>query len=113
MDNLSSRLMVQIGERMATERKRLNFTQKQVCDSLGLGSASLSRYENGLRTLDMLQAHEFAALGYDMHFVLTGVRIGESASDLREDEMAWLQLYRQADDEKMLMKMAQAYIAAE
>lgn len=113
MDNLSSELMVQIGERMTIERKRLNFTQKQVYTSLGLGAASLSRYENGMRTLDMLQAHDFAALGYDMHFVLTGQRIGMSASDLSEDELAWLELYRQADDPKMLMKMAQAYISAE
>lgn len=113
MDNLSAELSTRIGERMTTERQRLNFTQKQVYTSLGLGAASLSRYEQGKRTLDLLQAHEFAALGYDMHYVLTGERIGESESDLSEDEIAWLELYRQANDPKMLMKMAQAYVAAE
>lgn len=113
MDNLSNELAVCIGERMTTERKRLNFTQKQVYEALGLGAASLSRYEQGRRTLDLLQAHEFAALGYDMHFVLTGTRLGESESDLNEQEHAWLELYRQADDQKMLTKMVQAYIKAE
>ncbi len=113
MDNLSSELIVKIGERMTAERKRLNFTQKQVYEALGLGAASLSRYEQGKRTLDLIQAHDFAALGYDMHFVLTGNRLGASASDLSEEEQAWLELYRQADDQRMLVKMAQAYIAAE
>ena len=113
MDNLSSELIVKIGERLADERKRLNFTQKQVYEALGLGAASLSRYEQGKRTLDLIQAHDFAALGYDIHFVLTGNRLGASVSDLSEEEQAWLELYRQADDQRMLVKMAQAYIAAE
>lgn len=113
MDNLSSELMVQMGKRLAAERQRLNFTQKQVYTALGLGAASLSRYENGQRVLDMLQAHEFAALGYDMHYVLTGNRLGDSVSDLSDDEQAWIELYRQADDPKLLMKMARAFITAE
>ena len=113
MDNLSTKLMVQIGQRIADERKRLNFTQKDVYNALGLGAATLSRYENGMRTPDMLLAHEFAALGYDMHYVLTGERIGESASDLTENERTWLELYRQADDPKVLMKMVRAFVASE
>ncbi|PAT63125.1 helix-turn-helix transcriptional regulator [Psychrobacter sp. JB193] len=113
MDNLTSELMIQIGDRMTTERQRLNFKQKDVYTALGLGATSLSRYEQGKRTLDLIQAHAFAALGYDMHYVLTGNRLGESASDLTEDEHAWLELYRQADEPTQLMKMAKAYIAAE
>ena len=113
MDNLTNELMAQIGSRMTTERQRLNFTQKDVYTALGLGATSLSRYEQGKRTLDLIQAHEFAALGYDMHYVLTGNRMGESVSDLTEDEHAWLELYRQANDPEQLMKMARAYIAAE
>lgn len=113
MDNLTNELMVRIGERMTTERMRLNFTQKDVYTALGLGATSLSRYEQGKRTLDLIQAHEFSALGYDMHYVLTGNRLGESASDLTENEHAWLELYRQADNPAQLMKMARAFVAAE
>lgn len=111
--NKSNELITVMGSRLSTERLRLNFTQKHVYTALGIGVATLSRYENGHRPLDMLQAHEFAGIGYDMHYVLTGERIGESASDLTEDEMSWLELYRQADDPKLLMKMAKAFIAAE
>ena len=78
-----------------------------------MGAATLSRYENGHAAPDMLQSHAFAGLGYDMHYVLTGERIGESVSDLSENDRAWLELYRQADDPKLLMKMARAFIAAE
>lgn len=113
MDSLSAELSVQIGERMTKERQRLNFTQKQVYTSLGLGSASLSRYEQGKRTLDLLQAHDFAALGYDMHYVLTGERLSEVKSGLSEEELAWLELYRQAADPTHIMKVARAFIAAE
>lgn len=113
MDSLSTNLIIRIGERMTTERQRLNFTQKHVYTALGLGAASLSRYENGQRTLDLLQAHEFSGLGYDMHYVLTGERIGESASDLSEDELAWLELYRQADNQKTLMKVVKAFMTAD
>lgn len=111
MNNID--FMVRMGVRLTVERQRLNFTQKHVYNALGLGAATLSRYENGHAAPDLLQAHEFAALGYDMHYVLTGERIGESESDLSESEIAWLELYRQADDPKMLMKMAKAYISAE
>lgn len=113
MDNNSANLIVRMGVRLTVERQRLNFTQKHVYTALGIGAATLSRYENGHRPLDMLQAHEFAALGYDMHYVLTGERIGESASDLSENERVWLELYRQADDPKVLMKMVRAFVASE
>ncbi len=111
--SLSIDLLVRIGVRLTVERQRLNFTQKHVYEALGLGAATLSRYENGHAAIDMIQAHAFIGLGYDMHYVLTGERIGESVSDLTENERSWLELYRQADNPKMLMKMAKAFIAAE
>ncbi|ALF60302.1 helix-turn-helix domain-containing protein [Psychrobacter urativorans] len=113
MNNSSLELILRIGIRLTVERQRLNFTQKHVYNALGLGAATLSRYENGHAAPDMLQAHAFAALGYDMHYVLTGQRIGESASDLTENERTWLELYRQANDPKMLMRLVRAFIAAE
>ena len=113
MDKSINDLIKTMGERLTAERLRLNFTQKHVYTALGIGVATLSRYENGHRPLDMLQAHEFAALGYDMHYVLTGQRIGDSASDLTESERAWLELYRQADDPNVLMRMAKAFVASE
>lgn len=113
MDNKEKPLIGLIGKRMAAERLRLNFTQKEVCSALGLGAATLSRYENAQRTPDLLQAYDFVKLGYDMHYVLTGERSETIESDLNGEESALLALYRQADDKKMLIKMVKAFTVSE
>lgn len=112
MDNLSTELAAQIGQRLSDERKRLQLTQKQVCEVLDIGAASLSRYEQGKRMLDILQACEFAALGYDMQYVMTGAYAGQAPS-LSDAERQLLTSYRGANDPALLSRLVDAFIAAE
>ena len=112
MDNLSTELATQLGQRLSDERKRLNLTQKQVCEALEIGSASLSRYEQGKRMPDILQACEFAALGYDMQYVMIGEHAGQAPS-LSDAERQLLTSYRGANDPALLLRLVDAFITAE
>ena len=112
MDNLSNELAMQIGQRLSEERKRLKLTQKQVCEALDIGAASLSRYEQGKRMPDILQACEFSALGYDMQYVMTGTHVGQ-ASSLSDDERQLLTSYRGTNDPALLLRLVDAFITAE
>lgn len=102
----------EMGRRLKSERERLNLLQTDIVDKLGVSVPALSTYENGKRQpkLDLLAS--MAGLGYDVHFVITGERVGALQSDLSTDEVAWLELYRQlrSDDRERLIKMAKSLL---
>lgn len=103
MGNLDD-ILVAIAERLVSERKRLNLKQQDVYDYLGMGSATLSRYENGKRSLELTTAYQLHTLGYDMHYVLTGERCNTTNFELSDDESQWLDMYRhlnKADRERV------------
>lgn len=102
-----------VSSRMAQERKRLGLEQTEVCKFVDISIPTLSRYENGKRSPDLVLAKRLCDLGYDMHYVLTGERLGASVSDMTDDERDLVGLYRQADNPKLLLRLVRAFIAAE
>lgn len=103
----------QISKRLALERERLGLEQADIRDKLNIALATISRYENAKRLPDLGIAKELSELGYDMTYVITGKRLDESASDLTDDEMQVLELYRHSKRRAELMRLMKAYDAME
>jgi len=102
-----------IAERLVNERKRLGLKQKEVQDALGVAYSTMSRFENGHRLPDLSLVHTLSDLGYDISYVITGKRLDESASDLTEDEMQWLELYRNSQRRAELVRLIKTYESME
>ncbi|PAT63130.1 helix-turn-helix transcriptional regulator [Psychrobacter sp. JB193] len=103
----------QISKRLALERERLGLEQIDIRDKLNIALATISRYENAKRLPDLGIAKELSELGYDMAYVITGKRLDESASDLTDDEMQLLELYRNSKRRAELVRLIKTYEAME
>lgn len=103
----------QISKRLALERERLGLEQADIRDKLNIALATISRYENAKRLPDLGIAKELSELGYDMTYVITGKRVDESASDLTDDEMELLDLYRRSKRRAELVRLIKTYEAME
>ena len=103
----------QISKRLALERERLGLEQADIRDKLNIALATISRYENAKRLPDLGIAKELSELGYDMAYVITGKRLDESASDLTDDEMQLLELYRSSKRRAELVRLIKTYEAME
>lgn len=103
----------QISKRLALERERLGLEQIDIRDKLNIALATISRYENAKRLPDLGIAQELSELGYDMAYVITGKRLDESASDLTDDEMQLLELYRNSKRRAELVRLIKTYEAME
>ncbi|MGO2213738.1 helix-turn-helix domain-containing protein [Psychrobacter alimentarius] len=103
----------QISKRLALERERLGLEQADIRDKLNIALATISRYENAKRLPDLGIAKELSELGYDMTYVITGKRVDESVSDLTDDEMELLDLYRRSKRRAELMRLIKTYEAME
>ncbi|MED6317449.1 MAG: helix-turn-helix transcriptional regulator [Pseudomonadota bacterium] len=103
----------QISKRLASERERLGLEQADIRDKLNIALATISRYENAKRLPDLGIAKELSELGYDMTYVITGKRLDESASDLTDDEMELLDLYRRSKRRAELVRLIKTYEAME
>ena len=68
-----------ISSRMAKERKRLGLEQTEVCKIVDISIPTLSRYENGKRSPDLVLSKRLSDLGYDVTYLITGKRLDESA----------------------------------
>ncbi|WP_286796091.1 helix-turn-helix domain-containing protein [Psychrobacter sp. UBA6291] len=102
-----------ISDRLAQERKKLGLEQTEVCKIVDISIPTLSRYENGKRSPDLVLSKRLSDLGYDIPYVITGKRLDESASDLTEDEMQWLELYRNSQRRAELVRLIKAYESME
>lgn len=102
-----------IAERLVNERKRLGLKQKEVQDALGVAYSTMSRFENGHRMPDLGLVNILSGLGYDISYVITGKRLDESVSDLTDDEMELLELYRNSKRRAELMRLIKTYEAME
>lgn len=63
-----------IGARLQSERLRLNFTQEGVASTVGMTKQAIGSYERGVRSPDADLLAHLAQLGFDVNYVLTGVR---------------------------------------
>lgn len=102
-----------IASRLVFERKRLGLEQDYVREVLGIANSTMSRYENAKRYPDVILAKRLSDLGYDMAYVISGKRLDESASDLTEDEMQWLELYRNSQRRAELVRLIKTYESME
>lgn len=106
---LNEEMKVQLSNRLCSERKRLGFEQVDLQDELGIALATISRYENAKRLPDLGIAKQLSDLGYDMAYVITGRRLGEQSSDLTDEEMQWLELYRSSQRGAELVRLVKTY----
>lgn len=89
--------MNEIAERLKSERKRLGFTQKQIAQAIGIGEASWNRYEKYAIPFDtnvMIGLHEN---GFDILYLLFGVRQIHSPIMVSDDFLQVFTLYNQLD----------------
>lgn len=79
-----------IGERLRTERRRLGMSQEAFAKAGGLRRTTLYQYEHGDRRPSLDYLLNWARVGLDLHFVMTGKRMIRPVSDIRlsEQELA-------------------------
>ncbi|MGZ9712545.1 helix-turn-helix domain-containing protein [Glaciimonas sp. GNP009] len=82
------------GERLREERDRLEFTQQEMADRMGVRREMSSKYERGQAVPGGDALSAFAAVGGDVQYVLTGLR---SSNALAPDEAELLAGYRGLD----------------
>jgi hypothetical protein len=61
-----------LGKRLAQERQRLGFSQKQMSENMGIGRSALGMIEIGQAPLDAQRLIELGGLGVDVVYVLSG-----------------------------------------
>lgn len=89
--------MEQIANRLKNERKRLNFTQKQIAEVIGVGESSWNRYEKYSAPFDTNMLIALHQHGFDIMYILLGVRPKEDAVMISDDFLKLYTLYNQLD----------------
>lgn len=102
--------MLDIGNRLRDERKRLSLNQEDFASAGGVTRRAQTTYESGKRVPDARFLSAVAGLGVDVQYVLTGVRAVAVESSLSPDERALLDNYRHSprEDQAALRRMGLA-----
>ncbi|WP_217426194.1 helix-turn-helix domain-containing protein [Pandoraea commovens] len=103
--------MLDVGNRLRDERKRLNLNQEEFASIGGVTRRAQTTYENGRRVPDARYLSAVAGIGVDVQYVLTGARsIAMESSSLSPDERALLDNYRHShrEDQAALRRMGLA-----
>lgn len=99
---------LQRGERLKSERKRLKLTQPVMGELIGVEVGSVVRYEKKGDPLNQNQLEQLNEAGFDVYFILFGLR----ATELTEDEHKIISAYRCLKDDATktgFVGMANAY----
>lgn len=83
------------GERLKEERKRLKIKQKDLAAAFGVVHQTILGYEKGKTNPDIDFFEKIAPYGFDVQYILTGVR---SDTALSPDERELLTLYKEAPE---------------
>lgn len=99
-----------VGERMKARRKSLGISADKVAEALGVSRSTIFRYEKG--DIDKVPSEQLepiarvlkTSVGYLMGWVeepgiSTSGRFAEPSSELSEDEIALVELYRRANED--------------
>lgn len=78
------------------ERKRLNLKAKDVASYVGISEPTQSNYETGKRSPDARYLQKIIELGFDLRYVLTGIR---DKDKLNKEESLFIELNRKAPEE--------------
>lgn len=104
--------MKNLSERLKNERKRLGFTQKQVAEKIGISEASWNRYEKYAAPFDVQVIFGLHENGFDMVYVLFGVRQVQESLMISDDFLNLFSMYNQLDSKgkKLFIEMAEIFI---
>lgn len=92
-------LKMGIGDRLKEERKRLKIAQSSIMERLGTTKKTIINWENGQSSPSADQIVLLERLGYDISYVLIGVRLVPIVNqDLSRQEEVLLGHYRSAPD---------------
>ncbi|GAB0056732.1 hypothetical protein SIID45300_01043 [Candidatus Magnetaquicoccaceae bacterium FCR-1] len=81
--------MVEIFERLRSERKRLGFNQTDFAEKAGVGLGSQVRYESGERLPDAGYLAAIDTIGADVQYILSGVRSNTIVRMPNRELLAW------------------------
>jgi len=73
--------MTSVGKRLAEERRRLNLTQEDLAQAMGVGRAAVTMVETERTGLSSFHSDALMKLGIDMTFVRTGIRKASAIAD--------------------------------
>lgn len=88
-----------IGDRLREERMRTGLTQTEFAELAGVKKNAQSNYEKGERAPDAEYLIALADAGYDVLYILTGVRQTPPAESLTVRENCMLANYRALPEE--------------
>lgn len=71
---MTENIQIIIGKRIAIERKRLNMRQDDVIEIADITQKTQSAIEQGKNSPSILYLYSLAQLGFDVQFIITGVR---------------------------------------
>lgn len=94
-----SDIKVTVGSRLKEERSRLGLTQPHVGEYVGATKETVINWEKGKNTPSAESLIALASLGFDMVYILTGMRSNLAESTLNRREQALLDNYRHSPDE--------------
>jgi len=95
MSQADSSELSTFGARLCAEREKTGLTQAEFAKKVGKTNQQQSLFETNRRDLRADYLAQIAALGLDVHYILTGQIL--ETSPLPEDEQAVLAIYRKLD----------------
>ncbi|QNM96409.1 helix-turn-helix domain-containing protein [Chitinimonas koreensis] len=84
-----------IGQRLQTERLRMNMTQRQTAEVIGRSLLTYGKYELGETSPNADALHILHTKGFDVFFIVTGKK---SKDELPDDQAALLHCWLRLDE---------------
>ncbi|MCV2220551.1 helix-turn-helix domain-containing protein [Pseudomonas mercuritolerans] len=106
-------LSEEIGSRLQEERKRFGMTQGEIAEAIGVVKRTQANYEAGTSDAPASYLSKLAVqFGFDVPYILTGVRTNLSESALNEIEDSLIKQYRiiPEDDQKAIRRFLRAMV---
>lgn len=106
----------EIGARLREQRNEKGMTQDQLAEILGVSKRTVGNYESGASDAPASHLSVVARdLGFDVPYVLNGVRSTPKVDSLTEAENALVTKYRSIpeDDQKTIRRMVDAMVVME
>lgn len=85
-------------QRLEEERKRLKMSQDEVATLVGVSREMWGKYERGVAAPSVAKIIDFAKVGADVSYILTGVRSQPVEDSLSHREATVLDHYRNTDE---------------
>ena len=87
----------EIGQRLLSERSRLDRTQQNLAEAIGSSRLSVVHYESGRSSPSAETLVAMEAAGIDVRYMLTGMRNAPSGIDRERFRRAFAEVQRQAE----------------